>query len=184
LIGVTGGAVARCALLAILLWSAGAGVAGAQEALPDRPAMSLAWSAGAIDVIDAVTRGFFSVELRQRGGRWPPSPWLGFEATGHDRFYGFGALIDLPLGRGWVFTPSLGAALFRDHAGLHLGFPVEFRSMAEFSCGEGGRRVGIAVGHYSNLNIGVTNRGTEFLRAVLIVPLGHAARGPRAEDAR
>jgi hypothetical protein len=144
---------------------------------PDGERMSVAWSAGAIDVIDAVTSGFYSVELRQDGGAWPPTPWLAFEATTHDRFYVFGAKSDISLGRGWLFTPSAGAAIYREHDGLHLGHPLEFRAMAEFSVPVGVYRFGLAVGHYSNAGFGATNRGTEYARLTLIVPLGRKTRG-------
>jgi hypothetical protein len=138
--------------------------------------MSLAWSAGAVDVIDAVTSGFYSLEMRQDGGAWPPTPWLAFEATTRDRFYAFGAKSDIPLGRRWRFTPSLGAAIYQEHEGLHLGYPLEFRAMAEFSVSVGVCRFGVAVGHYSNAGLGATNRGTEYARLTLIMPLGRRPR--------
>lgn len=161
-----------CAMLAGGL-AAGAVAAGE----PVTESMSLAWSAGAVDVIDAVTRGFYSIELRQDGGAWPPTPWLAFETTGHDRFYAFGARSDIPLPRRWLFTPSVGAAIYQEHDGLHLDYHLEFRTMAEFSAPVGRYRCGVAVGHYSNGNIGPTNRGTEYARVTLIMPLGRRPAG-------
>jgi hypothetical protein len=174
--------MARAAILPVVLaTTASVAIAAAPGAADVPPQALVVVSVGAIDVIDAVTRGFYSVEWRQEGPAWPPSPWFGFETTGHDRFYAFGGLGNVALGGRWRFTYSLGAAIFREHDGLHLGFPLEFRSMGEFSRSVGALRVGVAVGHYSNLELGTTNRGTEFLRAVLAVPLGRGAARAGAE---
>jgi hypothetical protein len=78
---------------------------------------------------------------------------------------------DFPFARGWVFTPSIGAAIYLEHNGLHLGYPLEFRTAVELTHGLGATRFGAAFGHYSNFYMGETNRGTEYLKAVLIVPL-------------
>jgi hypothetical protein len=148
-----------------------AGPAGAQEGSPDHPDTFLVWGGGVVDVIDQHPRTILSVEWRYDAGRHRPSPWLAFEGTSHDRFYGFGMYVDLPFGRGWVFTPSVGAAIFLEHNGLHLGYPLEFRTVAEITYGHGAMRFGASLGHYSNLDLGKTNRGTEYVKAVLIVPL-------------
>lgn len=148
-----------------------AGPAAAQQATPDKPASFLVWSAGAVDVVDVSPRPIVSVEWRYDAGRRVPSPWLAFESTEHDQFYAFGMCADFPFAHGWVFTPSIGAAIYQENDGLGLGYPLEFRTMAEVTFGHGGRRFGASFGHYSNAYLGESNRGTEFLKAVLIVPL-------------
>ncbi|HYV85496.1 MAG TPA: acyloxyacyl hydrolase [Patescibacteria group bacterium] len=149
-----------------------AGPAAAEErpAEPDGPL--LAWSVGAIDVVDPEPRTLLSIEWRYQTGRRVPYPWLALETTAHDQFFAFGMYGDLPLGHRWRFTPSAGAAIYQQNGGLDLGFHLEFRTAAEFTCRVGGaRRIGVSFGHFSNAYLGDTNRGTEFLKAVLIVPM-------------
>jgi hypothetical protein len=148
-----------------------AGPVVAQEPPPDRPYGFLVWSAGVVDVVDPSPRPIVSVEWRYDAGRRVPSPWLAFESTAHDQFYAFGMCGDFPFAHGWVITPSVGAAIYQENDGLGLGYHLEFRSTAEVTYGHGGRRFGASFGHYSNAYLGETNRGTEFLKAVLIVPL-------------
>src|SRR5437867_2087328 len=139
-----------------------AGPAAAQERSPDSHDACLVWSAGPIDVVDPSPHPFLSVEWRYDAGRRMPSPWLAFETTAHDQFYAFGMYGDLRFGHGWVFTPSVGAAIYQQHSGLDLGYQLEFRTMAEITYGRGGVRFGASFGHYSNMYLGETNRGTEF----------------------
>jgi hypothetical protein len=161
----------RLPLLAIVVVAVLAGPAAAQEQSPDHPDTILVWSAGIVDVIDHYPHAILSVEWRYDAGRRMPSPWLAFESTARDQFYAFGMYSDLPFGHGWVFTPSVGAAIFREHNGLHLGYPLEFRTVVELTYGHGAMRFGACLGHYSNFYLGDTNRGTEYVKAVLIVPL-------------
>jgi hypothetical protein len=154
-----------------------AGPAAAEDGSPDRPDSFLVWSAGTVDVVDSYPRTIVSVEWRYDAGRRVPSPWLAFESTAHDQFYAFGMYGDFPFAHGWVFTPSVGAAIYQENDGLGLGYPLEFRTMAEVTYGRGGRRFGACFGHYSNAYLGESNRGTEFLKAVLIVPLSRRPAG-------
>jgi hypothetical protein len=154
-----------------------AGPAAAQEPGPDHAGSFFVWSAGVVDVVDVSPRPVVSVEWRYDAGRHVPSPWLAFESTAHDQFYAFGMYGDFPFAHGWVFTPSIGAAIYQENDGLGLGYPLEFRTMAEVTYGRGGRRFGASFGHYSNAYLGETNRGTEFLRVVLIVPLSRRQSG-------
>jgi hypothetical protein len=148
-----------------------AGPAAAEDQSPDHHDSFLVWSAGTIDVVDHTPRTIVSLEWRYDAGHHVPSPWLAFDSTAHDQFYAFGMYGDFPFGRGWVFTPSVGAAIYLEHNGLHLGYPLEFRTTVELTYGRGATRFGASFGHYSNAYLGETNRGTEFLKAVLIVPL-------------
>jgi hypothetical protein len=116
------------------------------------------------------------VEGRFPVGRHRTGPWLAIEATGRDLFVGCGAFVDLPFGRHWVFTPSLGAAFYREHDGLGLGHQLEFRSTAELTRAFARWRFGASFGHFSNAGLGETNPGTEVLKLLWVVPMGR--RGP------
>src|SRR5262245_2240803 len=88
------------------------GRAATDERPAARGANALAWSAGAVDVIDTSPRPIVSIEFRHDAGHWTPSPWMAFESTAHDQFYAFGMYGDLPFAQRWVFTPSIGAAIY------------------------------------------------------------------------
>ena len=145
----------------------------------------LAFGPAAADLFDDHPKGMGFLEYRYTPGRLRASPWLALEMTDHDLFVGFGFFFDIPLGARWLFTPSLGAALYHeDDAGLGLGGPLEFRSTAEFTRAVGRWRVGGSLGHFSHANIGEPNPGTEVLKLVWIVPLDRAARqAPRRTGA-
>lgn len=128
--------------------------------------------AAAVGVFDPDPVAMASVEYRYTTGRHRPAPWLSLEATKRDLFVGFGAFVDLPMGRRWVFTPSLGAALYREHDGLGLGYPLEFRSAAELTYRLDRWRWGASFSHYSNASLGEGNPGTEIVKIVVVVPLG------------
>jgi hypothetical protein len=175
-----GVSAAACALLVSIAFAAPAAAQDAAQGPAQSPAPSptpnphatfLVWSAGVIDVVDPSPRALLSLEWRYDAGRRTPSPWLAFETTEHDQFYAFGLNYDFRLGHGWVFTPSLGAAIYQEHEGLDLGYPLEFRSTAEVTYGRGRRRFGASFGHYSNFYLGERNRGTEILKVILVVPL-------------
>lgn len=112
------------------------------------------------------------MEYRYTTGRYKPGPWLALETTERDLFVGFGLFLDLPFARRWFFTPSVGAAIYREHEGLGLGFPLEFRATAELTCRLDRWRLGASFGHYSHGNLGEANPGTEILKIVWVVPLG------------
>ena len=111
------------------------------------------------------------VEYRYTAARHRPGPYAALEATERDLFVGAGLFFDIPVGRRWVFTPSLGAAIYREHDGLGLGDPVEFRATAEFTYGLDETRFGASFGHFSNAGIGETNPGVEILKLVWVMPL-------------
>lgn len=133
---------------------------------------SVALSLGAVEIVDPDPRALVSFEYRYAAGRYRPSPWIAAEATGDDRFFGFGALVDLPLGRRLALTPAFGAGIYLDPGGGGLGWHLEFRSSLEMTWRIGGTRLGAGVAHYSNAGLGDTNPGTESLRVVWIVPFG------------
>jgi len=130
--------------------------------------------AAAVGLFDPEPVAMASVEYRYTTGRHRPGPWLALEATKRDLFVGFGAFFDFPMGRRWVFSPSLGAAIYRDHDGLGLGYPLEFRSAAELTCRLEHWRLGASFSHYSNASLGEDNPGTEIVKIVFVVPLGRS----------
>ena len=134
--------------------------------------------AGFAGILDANREGFVSLEFRYVAGERHISPWLVMEATEHDQFAGFGAFLDLPFARRWVFTPSLGASIYSQRNGLKLGYHVEFRSTAELTARVRRGRVGASFGHYSNARLGEDNPGTEFLKVLWVIPIGHEPGRP------
>jgi lipid A 3-O-deacylase len=87
-------------------------------------------------------------------------------------FLGAGLLLDVFLGRRFVFTPSLVPHLYVGGSKkLDLGHIVEFRSQLEASYRFDDRsRLGVAVSHYSNAGLGDTNMGTESAMIYYSVP--------------
>ena len=99
-------------------------------------------------------------------------PWVGMEATSDGGFYGVGGVaVDFAAGP-LVLTPSLGFGLFADPGGKDMGHPIEFRSGLElvwrFS---GGSRLGIAVSHISNGELGRLNPGAEIVTLYYHLPV-------------
>jgi len=127
------------------------------------------------EVVDPHPRAMGFVEYRYEPAALRPGPWLALEATARDVFVGFGGFIDIPSGAGWLFTPSLGAAIYRDHDGLGLGSPLEFRVTGEFTRRVEHGRIGASLAHFSNARTGERNPGTEVLKFIWVVPL---KRGP------
>ena len=165
-----GGMVA--ALLALVACARAAAAAELPAAAPGAVAgeSSIAFALGAVEIVDPHPRGLVSFEYRYATGRYRPSPWLAAEATGNDRFFGFGGFLDVPLGNRLVLTPALGAFLYLEHGGMGLGWHLEFRSSFDLTWRVGRTRLGAGIAHYSNAGLGDTNPGTEALRVVWIVP--------------
>lgn len=122
-------------------------------------------------VYDAGSPPMGFVEYRYTTGRFRPGPWLALEATAHDLFVGFGLALDLPLGRRWVFTPSVGAGIYQEHDGLGLGSPLEIRSTAELTRRLKRVRFGAGFEHLSNFGTGDHNPGTEIVKVLWVIPL-------------
>ena len=167
----------RAAVLAgLLLLAPGGAVAG--DAAPRGPHFAAA--AGVVEIVDPEPRAFVSIAWQDRRGARRASPWLFAEATERDRFFGFGALFDFPLGSRTVVTPSLGVALYDEEGGLGLGSMLEFRSAVEATWPLGTGRIGAAFLHYSNAGVGGdANPGTEALMLVWVTPIGKPAIGNR-----
>jgi len=176
---VSGGAVClRRALVVALVAAVGcARATAAAEPPPAAPGAtagvsSVAFALGVVEFIDPEPRGLVSFEYRYATGRCRPAPWLAAEATGNDRFFGFGAFFDIPLGERLILTPAVGGTIYLEHGGMGLGWHFEFRSSLELTWPVGATRLGAAIVHYSNEGLGQTNPGTEALRVVWIVPFG------------
>jgi lipid A 3-O-deacylase PagL len=128
--------------------------------------------AGAAQIFDPRQVAMVTFEYRYSPGRLRASPWLAAEATDNDRFFGFGAYVDIAIGRRVNVTPALGAAMYHGHDGLGLGWHFEYRSSLEVTWPVGGARIGAAFAHFSNDGLGHHNPGTEILRVMWIVPIG------------
>ena len=158
---------------ALLLLAAGAtaGPAAADDWAPTGPHLAVAM--GAAQIFDPDLRGFASIAWQDRHGARRASPWLFAEATARDHFFGFGALVDFPVGSRTLVTPSLAVALYHEHEGLGLGSMFEIRSALEATWPLRSGRIGAAFLHYSNARIGGDhNPGTEALLLVWMTPIG------------
>lgn len=101
-------------------------------------------------------------------------PWFGLNVTTDGGlFAGGGFRLDIPIYQGLVLTPSTGVGFWSNGDGKDLGFPIQFRSMAELGYQfEGGVRVSAYISHVSNANLGDDNPGADAYGAYLAVPLG------------
>lgn len=169
----------RCVIVALLCGLAStespcsAADAGAQE--PPGQSFFLFGPAVA-EIVDPHPRAMGFAEYRYEPAPLRPGPWLALEATARDLFVGFGAFIDIPIGAEWLFTPSIGAAIYRDNDGLGLGSPLELRFTAEFTRRLEHGRIGASVSHFSNGRTAHPNPGTEVLKIIWVVPLKHGHR--------
>jgi len=83
---------------------------------------------------------------------------------------------DFWIDRHWFVTISLGAGLFHDGGGLHLGNELEFRSgIAVTRVIADHLRIGIGGYHLSNGGLGDHNPGTEVAVLLLAFPIGKAS---------
>ena len=139
------------------------------------PAAGTSWvalGAGVAQIFDPDLRGMVTFEYRYAAGPLRASPWLAAEATTTDRFFGFGASLDIPIGQRTILTPAFGGSMYLEHDGLGLGWHLEYRSSLEVTWPVGGARIGAAFAHFSNMGLGNHNPGTEILRVMWIVPIG------------
>tara|TARA_B100000963_G_C22509948_1_gene617872 strand:+ start:510 stop:1040 length:531 start_codon:yes stop_codon:yes gene_type:complete len=71
----------------------------------------------------------------------------------------------------FYFTPSLGAGIYNDGSGKKLGNDLQFRTSFEVSYElKNKNRIGIALSHISNANLGNKNPGVEILSFSYHVP--------------
>jgi hypothetical protein len=160
-------------LAALLLLAAGADAepSAADDRAPTGPHLAVA--AGLAELFDPDLCGLASIAWQDRHGARRASPWLFAETTERDHFFGFGALVDFPVGSRTLVTPSLAIALYHEHDGLGLGSMFEVRSALEATWPLRTGRIGAAVLHYSNARIGGDhNPGTEALLLVWMTPIG------------
>ncbi|NKB59454.1 MAG: acyloxyacyl hydrolase [Alphaproteobacteria bacterium] len=133
----------------------------------------IAFHAGAYDVNDNETAGQFNLEYRSSWDDWYVKPFAGVMATTDAAIYGYGGfMLDIYLGRRFVFTPNVAVGFYSDGDGKDLGSVIEFRSGVELAYRFDNRaRLGVAFHHISNASIGDSNPGTETLTLVFSLPL-------------
>lgn len=92
-------------------------------------------------------------------------PIAGVMAAADGSMYAYaGARVERPLGRRWLFSPSLAAGLYYRDTGKILGGVLEFRSGLELAYElKPGRHLGAALYHLSNGSFYDSNPGTESL---------------------
>jgi lipid A 3-O-deacylase len=115
----------------------------------------------------------FRLEYRSNEKFWGFKPLVALAGTSTGQgFLGAGLLLDVYLGRRFVFTPSVVPHLYVGGSKkLDLGHIVEIRSQLEASYRFDDRsRLGVAVSHYSNAGMGDTNMGTESAMVYYSVP--------------
>jgi lipid A 3-O-deacylase len=90
-----------------------------------------------------------------------------------EALYGLGGFIfDMPIGKHFVFSPSLSVGLYSDGDGKPLGSLIEFRSTAEMGYKfDSGTRLTGSIGHISNAGIGDINHGVEIVTLYVHVPV-------------
>jgi hypothetical protein len=100
-------------------------------------------------------------------------PFGAVEATTDGALYGLGGFVfDMPIGKHFVFSPSLSVGLYTDGDGKSLGSLIEFRSTAEMGYKfDSGTRLTGAIGHISNAGIGDINHGVEIVTVYVHVPV-------------
>ncbi|MBL8671728.1 MAG: acyloxyacyl hydrolase [Alphaproteobacteria bacterium] len=156
------------AALAGGLWASGA--AAQETATP-----SLFTVGGGIINLNKGTpeQGYARFEYRHGERYWIIKPTAGFEVALDGSFYAFGGFnIDMFIGRSWVFMPGFAVGGWADGRKIRLGHPLEFRSGAEVAyMFEDGSRLGVAIHHLSNANIGEKNPGTESFMINYSIPL-------------
>ena len=123
---------------------------------------ALAFGAGYYDVLramrnkpDAMTAGLLNLEYRSDKKLWYFRPQIGAWATNQGSAYVYaGIRLDVFIGNRFVFTPSFSPGLYIDGNGKDLGFPVEFRSSAEFAYRfDDYSRISLGIAHLSNASL-------------------------------
>ena len=144
-----------------------------EVALADDPDF-IAFSVGAYDFDLKNEEGVeFRLEYRSNEKFWLFKPLVALAGTSTGQgFLGAGILLDVYLGRRFVFTPSIVPNLYvGGNSKLDLDHIVEFRTQLEASYRFDDRsRLGIAVSHYSNAGMGNDNVGTESAMVYYSVP--------------
>jgi len=116
----------------------------------------------------------FRLEYRSDYKLWVFKPFVAIDyATSDHGFIGAGILMDIHLGNRFVLTPSFAPHYYwGGDEKLDLDYPLQFRSQLEAAYRFDDRsRLGLAISHYSNANLGDTNPGAEVLTLYYSVPL-------------
>ncbi len=157
--------VARAAAAGLGFAIVAAGPAAAQEG------EFLALSLGAFDIAndDIATEGRFEYRLDELGYNIGPMVGVMFNSDAGAYLYG-GFFLDLEFGN-WVVMPNLAVGAYGKGSGKDLGHVIEFRSALELAYRFANRsRLGIAVSHISNANLGDSNPGVESLVITYAIP--------------
>ena len=131
----------------------------------------LALSLGAFDIAneDIATEGRVEYRMDEIGYGIGPMLGVNFTSDASVYFYG-GFFLDLEFGN-WVVMPNLAVGAYFQGSGKDLGHVIEFRSGIEFAYRFANRsRLGIAVSHISNANLGSSNPGAESLVVTYAIP--------------
>lgn len=129
---------------------------------------------GLANVSEETTPGEIRLEYRHDEKLWIFKPFLGITWYTDGAFYGYGGFgVDLFFGRRIVFTPNAAVGGWSDGTVLRLGHELEFRTGGEIAYRfDDGSRLGLAVHHISNANIGDKNPGTESVVLNYSIPIG------------
>ena len=106
------------------------------------------------------------IEFRSDWKLWKLKPIAGLMATSDGAAYAYaGIMLDIFWGRRIVTSFSFAPGAYYDGDGKDLGHWIEFRSQAEIAWRFDNRaRLGLALNHLSNADIGDKNPGSEQLR--------------------
>lgn len=148
--------------------------ANAQESVDSS---TLGAGVGIWDVFDGEdTATDFRVEYRHGNPVfWKIKPWAGAEFTSDGSVWGGGGVLaDFKPADNIYITPSIGIGLYgQGGSDKDLDHPIEFRTQIEGGYQfMNGHRVGVALSHLSNADLGDDNPGTEVLNLYYHVPVG------------
>lgn len=129
--------------------------------------------AGLMDVSENDILGDFRIEYRSNKRFWIFKPVVGMEVVSDGSFYAHaGVASDIFLNDRLVLTPSFNLGYWNDGDTLKLGYELEFRSQLEIAYRFDDRsRIGLALHHISNANLGDSNPGTESIAVYYSYPL-------------
>ncbi len=158
-----------------------AGLGFAAPALAADPSL-VSLGLGGTDILNQEARAAVDFRVEYRSGisllpffeqYFKVKPLVALETTSRQSvFGGAGILIDIPLGRHFVLSPSFVPGLYGQGNGKKLGSYVEFRSTFEGGyVFDDGTRLTAAFGHTSNAGITRHNPGTEAFTINYQIPL-------------
>lgn len=132
----------------------------------------LTLGSGLFDITDEKTTGLFRLEYRSDRKIFFLRPLFGMEINLDGGFYGyFGLQTDLFFGNRWVLTPTAAVGGYAQGNSRDLGYGLEFRTGGELAYRfEDRSRIGLAVHHISNANIGAKNPGVENITINYSIP--------------